>query len=87
MKHFNVEIYTGSPRVNLSCFREFEELERCLRYSDFKKLPRLFKSIFFFFKQSYYMLTFFAFCIAGIQVSFVTNLTLFQSTRKRSHQS
>ena len=37
MKRFNMEIYTGSPRVNLSCFWEFEELERCLRYSDLKK--------------------------------------------------
>ena len=36
MKHFNMEI-TGSPRVNLSCFRESEKLERCLRYSDLKK--------------------------------------------------
>ena len=34
MKRFNMEIYTGSPKVNLSCFREFGELERCLRYSD-----------------------------------------------------
>ena len=32
---FNEEVYTGSPKVNLSCFREFEE--RCLRYSDLKK--------------------------------------------------
>ena len=37
MKRFNEEVYTGSPKVNLSCFREFEELERCLRYSDLKK--------------------------------------------------
>ena len=33
----NMEVYTGSPKINLSCFREFEELERCLRYSDLKK--------------------------------------------------
>ena len=32
MKRFNEEVYTGSPKVNLSCFREFDELERCLRY-------------------------------------------------------
>ena len=31
------KFYTGSPKVNLGCFREFEELERCLRYSDLKK--------------------------------------------------
>ena len=37
MKRFNEEVYTGSPKVNLSCFREFGELERCLRYSDLKK--------------------------------------------------
>ena len=37
MKRFNMEIYTGSRKANLSCFREFEELERCLRYSDLKK--------------------------------------------------
>ena len=37
MKRFNEEVYTGSPKVNLSCFREFDELERCLRYSDLKK--------------------------------------------------
>ena len=37
MKHFNLEVYTGSPRVNLSCFTELEELERCLIYSDLKK--------------------------------------------------
>ena len=37
MKRFNEEVYTGSPKVNLSCFREFEELERCLRYSGLKK--------------------------------------------------
>ena len=36
MKRFNEEVYTGSPKVNLSCFREFDELERCLRYSDLK---------------------------------------------------
>ena len=35
------EVYTGSPKVNLSCFREFEELERCLRYSDLKKFMLL----------------------------------------------
>ena len=35
-KRFNEEVYTGSPKVNLSCFREFDELERCLRYSDLK---------------------------------------------------
>ena len=37
MKRFNEEVYTGSPKSNLSCFREFDELERCLRYSDLKK--------------------------------------------------
>ena len=39
MKRFNEEVYTGSPKVirKLSCFREFDELERCLRYSDLKK--------------------------------------------------
>ena len=37
MKRFNEEVYTGSPNVNLSCFREFDELERCLRYSDLEK--------------------------------------------------
>ena len=37
MKRFNEEVYTGSPKVNLSCFREFDELERCLRYSNLKK--------------------------------------------------
>ena len=37
MKRFNVEVYTGSPKINLSCFREFDELERCLSYSDLKK--------------------------------------------------
>ena len=37
MKRFNEEVYTGSPKVNLSCFREFDELERFLRYSDLKK--------------------------------------------------
>ena len=37
MKRFDEEVYTGSPKVNLSCFREFDELERCLRYSDLKK--------------------------------------------------
>ena len=26
MKRFNEEVYTGSPKVNLSCFREFDEL-------------------------------------------------------------
>ena len=36
-ERFNEEVYTGSPKVNLSCFREFDELERCLRYSDLKK--------------------------------------------------
>ena len=41
MKRFNVEVYTGSPKVNLSCFREFEELERCLRYSVPVKLRML----------------------------------------------
>ena len=29
MKRFNEEVYTGLPKVNLSCFWEFEELERC----------------------------------------------------------
>ena len=24
MKRFNEEVYTGSPKVNLSCFREFD---------------------------------------------------------------
>ena len=38
MKRFNEEVYTGSPKVNLSCFREFDELERYLRYSDLKKV-------------------------------------------------
>ena len=28
IKRFNEEVYTGSPKVNLSCFREFDELER-----------------------------------------------------------
>ena len=37
MKRFNEKVYTGSHKVNLSCFREFDELERCLRYSDLKK--------------------------------------------------
>ena len=37
MKRFNEEVYTGSPKVNLSCSREFDELERCLRYSYLKK--------------------------------------------------
>ena len=37
MKRFNEEVYTGSPKVNLSCFREFDEMERFLRYSDLKK--------------------------------------------------
>ena len=37
MKCFNKEVYTGSPKVNLSCFREFEELERCMRYSDLER--------------------------------------------------
>ena len=32
MNRFNEEVNTESPKVNLSCFREFEELERCLRY-------------------------------------------------------
>ena len=27
MKRFNEEVYTGSPKVNLSCFREFDELK------------------------------------------------------------
>ena len=37
MKRFNEEVYTGSPKVYLSSLREFDELERCLRYSDLKK--------------------------------------------------
>ena len=41
MKRFNEGVYTGSPKVNLSCFREFDELERCLRYSDLKHVLRL----------------------------------------------
>ena len=37
MKRFNEEVYTGSPKVNLSCYMKFDELERCLTYSDLKK--------------------------------------------------
>ena len=32
------QIYTGSPSVSLKCFVESGELERCLRYSDLKKV-------------------------------------------------
>ena len=62
MKRFNEEVYTGSPKVNLSCFREFDELERCLRYSDLKKFMVCACLILFFF-------FFFFFFILGTKIS------------------